>query len=176
MHKPQPKRLKSRAKPMPFKPGPLIQPYDQLLVWLKGLDNPENKTRQLIKLPVCIQYANPDRLGIGTAHIGTSLDDLENGAILLSLDDSALGQSLFSVFQLRSQNSDYCALWLEGYWGSLLPSLFLGDGSAMPDRRSGGNGPYPFAILRIGDTICSQGTQRASSAQKPQEPITAFIY
>ena len=170
MPTPQSRRLKSRPRPVSFQVGPPIQPYDQLLLWLNQLDtlHQRGQSRRLIKLPVCIQRSEPDRLGLGPAHIGSTLEDLKHGAIHLKLDDSALGESIYSRFQfLCPQDAHYCALWLEGYWGPLLPSPLSEDRANTLTSQSTADGPFTFAILTVGDRI--------DNHHPLPDPLTAFI-
>ena len=165
---PSRRRLKSRPIPIAFRQGPAIHPYDQLLLWLNHNSVNENKaSRRLLKLPVYIQFADAYHLGVGSAHIGTTLDDLSNGAPLLSLDDSALGQSLLSILQYRCPpDTHHWVLWLEGYWGRLLqisPFDHMTETETHPVYREA----FPFAILTIGEQIDVEQTH--------PEPLTAFI-
>lgn len=184
---PQFRREKSRSEPVSFSVGPPIQPYGTLLGWLNGKTVSDGNSRRMIKLPVCIQRSS-DVLGLGPAHIGTSPKDLEQGAIRLSLDDSALGVSLFSIFQIRCpEEASYCPFWLEGYWGPLLPSSFsdigkasidetfnIDEASAPPSSRFDNKSLFPFAILRVGDVLDACIPLHSSSESTPP-PLTAFI-
>lgn len=164
--------LKSPRLPLSFTAGPPIQPYDQLLRWLDSVGT-AGKSRRLLKLPVCIQFVDISHWAIASAHIGTDIEDLAHGALVLSLDDGGLGQSLLSVLQtLCPPDSDSCALWLEGYWGPLLtpvgkePHGIKEDGSSASDQSKDSELQW-FAVLSIGSLI---------TAETQSQSLTALIH
>ncbi|HLO86234.1 MAG TPA: hypothetical protein VK203_14670 [Nostocaceae cyanobacterium] len=118
-----PRRLiqKKPRKPINFTPAIAIKPSSLLLDWLNNKINLES--RKLVKIPVVIKFDDSYRLGIDDAFIGTSDADIDQNTIFFKLNDSAMGVSLLARLRyICPKTSDYCAVWLVGYWGSLFDS------------------------------------------------------
>lgn len=104
-----------------FSPGPELLPADALRAWLEeqGAKDP----KPMLRLPVVLSFEQGLVMGISRAWIGV-LPQPPDGAVLLRLDDSALGISLPDrVAEHCAPDATTCALWLDGTWGSLLPLL-----------------------------------------------------
>jgi len=131
-------------KPVNFASGPAVTPSAPLLAWLENDVKPADP-RKRIKLPVTLNF---DALGFGDCFVGAGEDKL-----LIQIDDTAMGISLLE--QVRDADTG-CTLWLEGYWGSLVPDPM--------DIPLPGEKRWPFAVLKKHDAI-----------DDPSQPPTAFV-
>ncbi len=108
--------LKTPKPERSFKPGPSLADSAALLAWFEA--NPT----AYVRIPVVIFPG--DLGGIKLAFVGTEPAPPPDGAIVLELDDSALGIPLSTRLRsLCDAGSDACVVWIEGTWGRLLPDL-----------------------------------------------------
>ncbi|BAZ32202.1 hypothetical protein NIES4074_47040 [Cylindrospermum sp. NIES-4074] len=143
---------KKPTNPVNFTPGLTIQPSSVLLDWLNNQVKTSSGSRKQLRLPVVIHFQDSYRLAIGDAFVGTSDTDLNKDAIFLSLDDSAMGISLLSRLRnICPQTANTCAVWLEGYWGSLL-ELELSDFSLLGENQAEIT-KWPFAVLKVQELV-----------------------
>ncbi len=116
-----------------FAPGPALADGVALLEWFAA--NPD----AYVRIPVVVFPG--DLGGVKLAYIGTEPAPPADDAIVLDLDDGALGIDLST--RLRSLCStgrhagappgrpEVCVVWIEGSWGRHLPSP-LGDAEPPP--------------------------------------------
>ncbi len=92
-------------------PGPALEPAAELRAWLDAA--PQGQLR----LPVVLAFADEHRLALGQAWLGVRPSEPGRDAILLSIEDSALGIALLDrVREHCPGDQPACAMWLEGYW------------------------------------------------------------
>ncbi len=122
-----------------FVPGPTLADHAALLAWLEA--HPE----AYLRLPVVVFPG--DLGGIRLAYIGTDPVPPADGAIVLDLDDSALGIPLSTRLRsLCGAEGSACVVWIEGTWGPLLPDL-------EPDGARDGPPPWPLAVRDVGPRV-----------------------
>jgi hypothetical protein len=156
---------KKPRRSIKFIPALTIKPYSTLLDWLNNTTNAQ--PRKLLKIPVVITF-DSYRLGINNAFIGTSNADIEKDTIFLELDDSAMGISLLNRLRnICPKTSNTCAVWLVGYWGSLLDldALNPPSSSENPEQIT----KWPFAVREIQELVkqSEQGEQTRVFIQSP---------
>jgi hypothetical protein len=150
------------ANPIPYEPGPPIQPAAALLSWLQSQAAASSERRKRFRLPVVIRFEDSYRLGIASAFIGTSAQDNVSDALRLSLDDTAMSISLLSIVtDLCPKTSDSCAVWLEGFWGSLM-DFDLPEFQPLSDAE----GEWPFAVLKVGGLVAESETQPVAFVER----------
>lgn len=150
--------------PVSFIPGLPIKPSSQLLNWLNNEASTTSETRKRLRLPVVIHFEDSYRLALGDSFIGTSDKDRDNDAIFLTLDDTGMGVSLLSTLNdICPKTTNSCAVWLEGYWGSLV-DLDLPELSELEEDEED---KWPFAVLKVHELIQEQPEQ--------DEEIRVFI-
>jgi hypothetical protein len=104
-----------------FVPGPELAPTEALRAWLEeqGARDPA----PMLKLPVVVERSFRPLPAIGRAWVGAHAEPPE-GALLLRLDGSTLGIALLDrIAEHCGPREKSCALWIEGNWGSPLPTL-----------------------------------------------------
>jgi hypothetical protein len=132
--------------PANFIPGPAIKPSTQLLDWLNKEAKTASGSNKRLRLPVVIHFEDSYRLAIGNSFIGTSDADRDQNTIFLSLDDSSMGVSLLSkVTDICPKTTNSCALWLEGYWGSLINLNIPGLSELREDKGK----KWPFTVREV---------------------------
>ena len=118
------------APVLEYSPGPASQPAAELRAWLSEQEARDPKP--MLRLPVVLSFAADTLPSIERAWIGV-LPQAPEGAVLLRLDDSALGVSLLDrARELCAPGATTCALWLDGTPGSLLPLLLPAVPGAPP--------------------------------------------
>lgn len=117
-----------------WSPGPALQPPQALLAWLEA---DAGKTR--VRLPVVVEFANAYRHAIARTWIGTSATPPGDDAILITLDDLALGIPVVErARQACPEEHDMmCVVWLDGFWG---------EGFVSPGEEPAGK---PFAVRHV---------------------------
>lgn len=131
-----------------FIPGPAIKPSNQLLNWLNNETQTTSGSRRQLRLPVVIHFQDSYRLGIGDSFIGASDRHRDDNAIFLSLSDSAMGVSLLSTLRdICPKEVNSCAVWLEGYWGSLIDFDLPELSGRRKDQEE--NVKSPFSVLKV---------------------------
>ncbi|MDQ7826442.1 MAG: hypothetical protein RDV48_26805 [Candidatus Eremiobacteraeota bacterium] len=138
---------KKPAKEVSFTEGLEIAPSGRLLEWLKreGAGSPGD--RRQVRIPVVIRFQGSPPLFIKDAFIGLSVNECEKSPLFLQLDDSALGIALLQRLAGECpEGQQWCAVWLEGYWGALCEGIHRHEESV-----GTGAGPvkWPFAVRRI---------------------------
>lgn len=153
-----------------FVSGSPIEPAENLLRWLNEESLTADGQRRLLRLPVVVYFEDSYRLALGESFIGTSASKRDN-SLFLSLDDTSMGISLLSTLQdLCPESDSYCAVWLEGYWGSLinLDSLdFPGLPDSVQSQKEGSLKKSPFSVLRVHGRVQEQSNNN--------EAVTVFI-
>ena len=135
-----------------FIPGPAIKPSNQLLNWLNNETETTSGEKKRLRLPVVIHFQDSYRLGIGDSFIGTSDQNRDDNAIFLSLSDSAMGVSLLSTLRdICPKEGNSCAVWLEGYWGSLIDFDLPELSGRRKDRAK--KIKSPFSVLKVHELI-----------------------
>jgi len=149
-----------------FIPGRPIKPSSQLLNWLNNETQTASGSRKRLRLPVVIYFQDSYRLALGNSFIGTSDQDRDQDTIFLSLSDVAMSISLLSTLRdICPKTVNSCAVWLEGYWGSLI-DFDLPELSALREDQ-GENTKSPFSVLKVHELIQEQPEQ--------DEEIRVFI-
>jgi hypothetical protein len=127
----------------PFVDGAALDPASALLSWLQQAGS------RRVQLPVVLTCSP---LGVTDAYVGTHAGPAPEGALLLKLDEGALGIGLATQLSTRCGDGP-CAFWLEGTWGPHLtggPSL---PGPGMPSLPGGPaiGGPerHPFTVRAV---------------------------
>lgn len=153
---------KTPEEPKHFVPGPAIRPTGPLLDWLKETVPSTPGPRPRVRLPVTIRLSQDRR--IAYAFIGT-LDSL-NATIFLKLDDSRMGTALLDyVREQCSKSEPACAVWLDGYWDSLIPlptGLFH---EGMDVRQTARSEYWSFGVVRLHELIEGTTDEEAVHAQ-----------
>lgn len=135
-----PERPMEPEPPTSFVPGSKIKPTKPLVEWLEK----EAGARRKVRLPVVIEFEDAHRLAVGRAFVGVTAADAESDPLFLHLDDTTLGISLMDRLRSRFPKDVLsAAFWIEGYWGSPLPSDLL---PSRGDRR-------PFTVRKLGERI-----------------------
>jgi hypothetical protein len=145
-----------KSTPTNYSAGPAIKPSSKLLNWLNEQATVSD-SRKRFRLPILIRFEDPYRLAICEAFIGAADTDVDKDTIFLSLDDTGMSMSLMSILEdICPQETDACAVWLEGFWGPLLKSDEA-ESEAKEDN-------WPFAVLKV------DGLQKQDDGK-----LTAFI-
>lgn len=134
-----PPRPMTPSPDVPFADGPAIDDQAALRAWLAAA----KADRRRVRLPVVVVF---DALGVQKAWIGNGGDAPADGAVLLKLDDTAMGVSLLDRLR-QACPARTCAVWLEGTWGPVLevggqPALALPGFDSGPPRET-------FAVRRF---------------------------
>lgn len=131
------------ASPLPeFASGPKITPSKQLLDWLNTNDKMVSDRKRRIQLPVVIRFDRYDQISIRDAFVGLSPIP-RSDSIFLSLDDTAMGIPLIErLKEPCPSKSNWCAVWLEGYWGTLVELN-------PPSQKKTSVTKWPFAVLKV---------------------------
>lgn len=139
-----------------FVDGPSLEPSTDLLAWLEN-DVAKAAGRKRIRLPVVAVWEDEYRLSFGAVFVGTSAP-APSDAIHLSLDDTPMGLGIIDTLADSCPEGDAaCAVWLEGYWGELVPG--------MPDFDMGDEGPkkWPFAVLALSGAITGEARAQVAA-------------
>ena len=129
--------LKTPQPARSFVPGPALADGAALLGWLRA--HPDARVR----IPVVILFSPDGLRAPRLTFLGTDPAPPAEDAILLELDDSALGIGLDTRLRsLCDAESDACAVWIEGTWGPLLPGL-----------RSTEAPPWPVTVRDVGPLV-----------------------
>ncbi len=120
-----------------FSPGPTLADSAALLAWL------ESNPSAYLRLPVVVFRGGLG--GVELAFIGSDPVPPGDDAILLELDDSALGIGLSTRLRSLCGGSDACAVWIEGTWGRLLPGIAAPAAAEPP--------PWPLAVRDAGPRV-----------------------
>ena len=146
------------TNPVSFIPGPPIKPSSQLLNWLNHEAQTASGSRKRLRLPVVIHFQDSYRLALGDSFIGTSDHNRDENTIFLSLDDTAMGVSLLSTLShICPKTTNSCAVWIEGYWGSVI-DLDLPELSAL-EQDQGEDTKSSFSVLKVYEQIKEQPKQ-----------------
>ncbi|HLP88058.1 MAG TPA: hypothetical protein VK184_05560 [Nostocaceae cyanobacterium] len=138
---------KRPEKPVNFTPTVKIKPSNLLLNWLNNIAKANSRSRKLIRLPVVILSDSSYTIGINSAFIGVSEKDLNKDSILLDIKDK-MGISLLSrASMMCPKGSKSCAIWLDGYWGSLL--MPESSPSSLDSENQGEPKKWPFTVRRV---------------------------
>ena len=145
---------KTPEQPKQFMPGPTIRPSGPLLRWLNNTVPSVSGPRVRVRLPVIIRFYQPHQphIGIAEAFIGT-VDKVDSETVLLRLNDTPMGVSLFDRVRERCSKSETaCAVWLEGYWTD-----FVGS-AGLPQH-------FSFTVIRLHEFIEGTTGEEAVHAQ-----------
>ncbi len=148
---PKTPRVKTPRPQRSFAPGPALADGTALLEWFEA-DARAGSGPAYVRVPVVV-FAG-DLGGARLAYIGTDPAPPADDAIVLDLDDSALGIDLST--RLRSlcgtehhagapSRRDACVVWIEGTWGRHLPSLVPGGEDKPP--------PWPLTVRDAGPLV-----------------------
>ena len=120
--------------------GPLLgEPEATLGLWFEA-NAAAGERRIRLRIPVVVTAppdASPGSRGAVLARPAGA------APLAVDLDDSALGISLCDRLRSLCPGSGECALWLEGYWGSLVEL----PGTGQAPRA------IPFAVLEVGPLL-----------------------
>jgi|CXWL01.1.fsa_nt_gi hypothetical protein len=152
-------------QPKQFVPGPAIRPTAPLLRWLNETVPTAAGPPTRVRLPVIVRFAQPHQphIGIAEAFIGT-VDRVDTETIFLELDDSAMGVSLFErVSERCSKSETACAVWLDGYWVSRIPTDRHREG--MEARAAVRPEHWSFKVIRFHELLDGTTGEEAVHAQ-----------
>lgn len=118
-----------------FEEGPPIADAAALLGWLEGTG------KRRVRLPVVVAF---EPLGVRRAWVGNGGAEPPEGALLLKLDDTAMGVALLDHLRRAcGEAAATCAVWLEGTWGPVIAGM-----PAMPGFDTGPK-LHDFAVRRF---------------------------
>ncbi|MBW2254949.1 MAG: hypothetical protein JRI25_10180 [Deltaproteobacteria bacterium] len=122
-----------------FVDGPALSPSADLVAWFEG-----DGAGKLVQLPVVV---TPSPLGLASGHVGVLPEPPGADALLLKLDDTAMGVSLADKIRGDCPAGQACVIWVEGIWGA---TVAMPDMPAMPSM-DGPGGPaatdkHPFSV------------------------------
>ena len=144
----RPVRNKTPHTPTTWRASHAIQPGPALLQWIQGRAKADDGRRRTLRLPVAIRRPRGGTGARAAAISGTA--ELPADAVLLTLDDGALGISLAERLRAACGAATHCVVWLEGRWGPLLHGL-------EPPRTGS---PWTFAVMHF-DRVVTDADRRA---------------
>ena len=132
--------------PAGLQAGPTVQAAGPLLDWLQGhaAHLRADGTRRRIRLPVVVTFSDAYRLEYGPCYIGVSDTHPPDGErVFVRLDDTGMGHALLPILARECpKERQWCAFWVEGYWG---PLTTIG----IPEYDGFDGERWPLAVLRL---------------------------